>query len=409
MTVETEFGPLLRKTRQRAGLGLRTFATLLEERASTVSAIESCHCQPWRRESQLRRIASLLGINSQSPAWDKLRQAAHRELAKGVAKGVAELVQERPGEFSTEKAHDTFFQLPTGSKLLWWMTEERARLSVDAPALANYLGASLPECLDASSADDSTKTLGTRLTDLEIESRVRQLLGRRTAQLATAPVDIESVLEIPASSQQRGVRLEIIPGLLPRFSVQAALVRSTAGLTIVVDRIMADSRPIAGYRFLLAKCYAPWALDLFSTAKQDGMDQNNSYQSDPDWLTNQFTQLRCGNEWPRIASACARFALAMLLPANPLAAAAQSTYAEIIRQHDPVDGWPQPGIVLRYLRNRMAEQFAVPPNMVAKRMSGWPCHITERVALALTAEEPSLPPLDWLDQQSWKQRTLFAL
>ena len=64
--------------------------------------------------------------------------------------------------------------------------------------------------MDGSAAADSIGATETRLTDLEIESRVRHLLGRRTAQLATAPVDVEAVLEIPAAPHQSGVRLEII-------------------------------------------------------------------------------------------------------------------------------------------------------------------------------------------------------
>ena len=40
------FGGQLRRLRMRAGLGLRTFAELIAERTSTVSAIELGHAPP---------------------------------------------------------------------------------------------------------------------------------------------------------------------------------------------------------------------------------------------------------------------------------------------------------------------------------------------------------------------------
>jgi transcriptional regulator with XRE-family HTH domain len=397
MTAATEFGPLLRHARHRAGLGLRTFAMLMEERASTVSAIESGQRGPWRLDSQLRRAASLLGIDRQSPAWDKLRRAAHG----GLQKGDENRLPDRPEEGRAQKVPGPLFQPPCTDQsgrwqLLWWLAEDRAQLSLDLSALANFLGLSVPESMDESATADSIESIEVRLTDLEIESRVRHLLGRRTAQLATAPVDVESVLEIPSFPHQTGVRLEIIPGLLPRFSVQAALVASEERLTVVVDRIVADSRPIASYRLLLARCYAPRALGLLSAGEYRG-------------LTAPFSRLRESDAWPRIAAACDRFALALLLPASPFAAAAASVYAEIVEQHDPSRGWPALGPVMRQLRNRLAEQFDVPPNMAARRLVGWPCHFAERVARALAAEEPRLPPADWIESPPQKQRTLFAL
>ncbi len=347
------FGELIRSYRLRAGLGLRTFAELVDQRASVVSAVESGRRAPWRSSATLAQLAEVLGLVESSNLWQKIVKLAH--------------------------AGDIQPATPVGEIAWWWQADEAPAL--DEPALAEmagFLGATVEP-----SADPKPHSNPRPLTELAIEWRVRRLLGRRETQLTAAPVDVEAALE-----NESGVRLQIVPGLVPRFSVQACVVATPGGLTFFVDRIIADSRPMASYRQLLALCYAPVAL----------------WQADKQFSATQFLRTRSNGSWSGHLRDCERFALAMLLPANPVLMGAESAYNELIHQQ----GWVDVDDAARTLRNRLAEQFAVPTSLVHRRLVGWPCHLYGRVAQALAAQESTLPPLDWLvDEQELRQQTLF--
>ena len=353
----TTFGSLIRSYRLRAGLGLRTFAALIDERASVVSAIESSRRAPWRHEANLGRVAEVLGFAESSALWEKILGLARQKHAQNLPAGDG----------------------ACGEVAWWWQTENAPELDQPNLAeLANFVGAKI----DLESSDGSLATIPS-LTELAIEWRVRRLLGRRETQISTAPVDVEAVVE-----NELGVRLEIVPGLIPRFSVQAYLVRNQEGLVCFVDRIVADSRPMASYRQLLALSLAPAAL----------------WQAETSWQAADFRTLLAGERWPLQLRDCQRFALALLLPANPVLAGAESAYTELVQQQ----GWIEIDDAARGVRNRLAEQFAVPPALVHRRLLGWPCHLYGRIAQALAANEVTLPPLDWLvDQEALRQRTFF--
>ena len=356
------FGSLLRGFRLRAGLGLRTFAGLIDQRASTVSAIESHRRAPWRQQERLRRVADVLGIVESSATWQEICALARQET----------------------RANETNPPVPSDRMLSWWwLTEGASRLESDAVAeLASFVGVS-PHSATASAGRFRSLPA---LTELSIEWRVRRLLGRRNLLVAAGPVDVETILE-----NQANVRLEIVPGLVPRFSVQACVVRSGDALTIYVDRIVGDSRPLAFYRRVLAECYAPIAL----------WDENPQDLS-ADW----FMPLQASQEWPHLLRDCERFALAMLLPANPVLAGAEMAFCELVEQQ----GWVDPSVASRAVRNRVAEQFAVPPALLQKRLAGWPCYLQERIARALAAQEITLPPIDWIAEENLlRQQTLFDL
>ena len=290
-------------------------------------------------------------------------------------------------ELAREGAKTPTSETTEGALAWWWRTDEAPELdSATLAELATFVGAEVYLNQDVPQADPSTETL----TELAIEWRVRRLLGRREVPVASAPVDVEAALE-----NEAGIRLEIVPGLIPRFSVQACVVATSTGLTLFVDRIVADSRPMASYRHLLALCFAPSAL----------------WQAETTWHAPHFRQLQATGEWLGYLRDCERFALAMLLPANPVLAAAETAYIELIQQQDlQQQGWLELDDAARALRNRLAEQFAVPTTLVHRRLVGWPCHLYGRVAQALAAEEPTLPPLDWLvPEKAPQQRTLFEL
>jgi transcriptional regulator with XRE-family HTH domain len=360
----TDLGPLLRTQRQQAGLGLRTFAGLIGERASTVSAIESGRRAPWRCEETLARLVQVLGAPETPALWRETAPTnGHAPATNGAVQKVV-----------------------TPQKLLWWWTnDEGSTLDRTTVAeLAEFVGVE-PNSLDC--ALSPREIAWPSLTELAIEWRVRQLLGRRCAQVTAAPVDVEAALENEAK-----VQLEIIPGLVPRFSVQACAVGAATGVTLYVDRIVADSRPLASYRYLLATCYAPAVLCGHAAGEF----------ADAGW----YRSLQQSAYWPQVLRDCQRFALATLLPAGPVLAAAQDAYQELVQQQ----GWVEVDVAARAVRNRLAEQFAVPPTLVHRRLVGWPCHVYGRIAQALAAEEPTLPPCDWWDHEKEHvvQRELFV-
>lgn len=353
----TSFGELIRSYRLRAGLGLRTFATLIEQRASTVSAVESNQRAPWRRETTLHRVAEVLGLAESSSLWQKIVELSQ----KGA----------RPVETTAP-----------GALAWWWSSDGAPALDcVDLGELANFVGATIDH-----ESSDATDASPEPLTELAIEWRVRRLLGRREAQLMAAPIDVEAALE-----NEAGVRLVIMPGLIPRFSVQVCMATGPAGMTLFVDRIVADSRPLASYRHLLALCFAPASL----------------WQAENNWTASHFRQLQADNSWAHRHRDCERFALAMLLPANPVLVGAETAYQELIGQQ----GWLEEEEAIRALRNRLAEQFAVPTSLVHRRLVGWPCHLYGRIAQALAAQELTFPPPDWFVEEELprQQKTLFDL
>ena len=367
------FGQHLRRLRVRAGLGLRTFAELVAERTSTVSAIELGACAPWHREDKLDRVADVLGLVTSS---DYCRDFYALARKVGPTNGA----------------------VPSTSRgtLAWWWTTDYA------PALDEQTLHEMNEFLGAASAEPNSSTKGaipvedtvpieewTRypaLTELAAEWRVRKLLGRRDSPISAAPVDVEAVLE-----SQANVRIEVIPGLIPRFSVQACALIHEGKITFLVDRIVADSRPLASYRELLARCFAPAALWISAEELPSAT-----------W----FFRLQQHPDWPQLLRDCERFALSMLLPAAPVLAAAETAYREVVEQQ----GWVETDMAARAVRNRLAEQFAVPPLLVHTRLTRWPCHIYGRIAQALAAQELELPPLDWfVGEESPRQQMLFEM
>ncbi len=154
--------------------------------------------------------------------------------------------------------------------------------------------------------------------------------------------------------------------------------------------MVADSRPMAAYRELLALCFAPMSLS----------------QTEQHLRASQFLQMQENGTWANRLRDCERFALAMLLPANPVLMGAEAAYTELIQQQ----GWLEVDDAARALRNRLAEQFAVPTSLVHRRLVSWPCHLYGRVAQALAAQESTLPPLDWVvEERALRQRTLFEV
>jgi transcriptional regulator with XRE-family HTH domain len=360
------FGHHLRRLRLRAGLGLRTFAELVDERTSTVSAVELGQRTPWHRAERLKRVGDVLGLVESSDYCREFFKLAHL----------------------TPTANDPVPHQRRGILGWWWTTDNAPPLDEAVICeLTDFVGASQNVTTFTDNRHSNPMRELTRypaLTELAAEWRVRKLLGRRDSPIAAAPVDVEAVLE-----SQAGVRIEIVAGLVPRFSVQACAMIHEGGITFLVDRIVADSRPLASYRELLARCYAPAALWMSVDARP---------------TANWFFHLHQDKDWPQLVRDCERFSLSMLLPAAPVLAAAETAYREVVEQQ----GWVETEVATRAVRNRLAKQFAVPPLLVHTRLVRWPCHVYGRIAQALAAEEVTLPPLDWfVEEEPLRQRVLF--
>ena len=361
------FGSILRRLRLAAGLGLRTFANLIDQRASTVSAIESHQRGPWRQADLRRQAAQALALTAEDRDWKALVETPH------AASELAEVPQR-----------------PSPGVIRWWTLTQGAE-PLDGStlaALAGFIAADEAEIEDLSWVRPSSAPLGMEpgsawLTDLAVEWRARRLLGSRDAPAAAAPIDVEGALEAA------GVRLEVMPGLSPRFSVQCCLTENDGQVALLVDRAVADAHPIAAYRFLLASTYAPIRLR----------------EAPPGSSHAESTLGEDSAEYGASRYDCQRFALAMMLPAGPLQRAAQAAYCDLVDQQ----GWLPLAAARRSLCNRLANQFAVPANLVDARLAGWPSHIYDRLEIALAAGERTLPPTDWLDfDDTPRQLTLFS-
>ena len=339
----SDYGLHLWRFRRAAGLGLRSFAALIDQRASVVSAIENGDRPAWRDPRVLARVARVLGTEARD---DWLRQ------------------YDREGACASD------------DRLLWWNGSADAPLGdEEIGELCAFLGVR-PSELTTGDFPPSPGDQSLPLTDLAIEWRARRTLSRRGHAAAIEPIDVEAALE------DAGWRIVVVPGLLPRFSVSACAVRRADGqLVLLVDRIHADVRPVANYRLLLAATAAPLALtdhlrEAVELAGADGSRRD-----------------------------CERFALAMLLPGGVVASAAEQIYADLAANRRV----PSLEFALRELRNRLATQLAAPAELVERRMASWPCRVDDRVRVALDADEPSLPPLDWLpDWRPAQQRWLFS-
>ena len=364
----SDFGLQLCRWRRGAGLGLRTFATLIDQRTSVVSAIENGQRGPWRDPAILARVARALGVPCDAPEYEQLLDAADDERRSKARAG-----RRRDADASGPAlAHD--------DALLWWNSAAEAPLEEgDVDDLRRFLGVAADAKMGEGECarDETHEALDPLpLTELSIEWRARRTLGRRGHAAGVEPVDVEAALE------DFGWQIIVVPGLLPRFSVGACAVRRAGGeLALVVDRIPADVRPAAQYRLLLAATVAPAAL--------------------ADTLIEAAELARAeGSRRP-----CEQFALAMLLPSRAVSAAAEQAYRDLVAAR----GVSALELALREIRNRLATQLAAPAELVERRLNAWPCRVFDRVRLAIEAEEPTLPPLDWLPEwRPTRQQRLFT-
>jgi len=74
--MRTEFGPLLKALRVRAGFGLRKFAQMIDMPAPNLCDIEHGRRKPPSDPAKLRDIAETLGLTEGSSDWEQFFDAA---------------------------------------------------------------------------------------------------------------------------------------------------------------------------------------------------------------------------------------------------------------------------------------------------------------------------------------------
>src|SRR5437868_5198707 len=72
----SEFGPLLKALRVRAGFGLRKFAQMIDMPAPNLCDLEHGRRNPPSDPDRLRAIAEFLGLTEGSPDWEQFFDAA---------------------------------------------------------------------------------------------------------------------------------------------------------------------------------------------------------------------------------------------------------------------------------------------------------------------------------------------
>jgi hypothetical protein len=332
----------LRSARLAAGLGLRSFATLLELRPSDVSAVE------WGARTPLR---------------DPLVRAAVERLV-GLSL-----------DWSTDADAPSSGPLPTAARLACWRPTPRGA-DADPPAVGDLAAA-----LDARPPAEAPAPVPRR-APLAIEWAADRLLRRSAAEFAA--LDAETCLELA------DVKIKVTAGLVPRWSVAACLlVDADDRPTVVVDRVYADAKPLASYRWTLATTVAPWFLAPGQPAQQPPLAQSARA---PAW------------QGAAIGPACEQFALALLLPADRVQQAAAAAFVAARTQRPESDV----AALFRHVAIRLAEQFAAPLELMVRRLRGWPCLLPARLHAALAAGADELPaPHEWPGAGGRRQLRLF--
>jgi len=98
MQVEQSFGQLLKKIRiEKANIGLRRFAELVELQASNLSNIERGKIPPPANSKTLNCICDTLGLSKSDPLRVKLFDLAAQYKSKRIPADVADIIKQNAG------------------------------------------------------------------------------------------------------------------------------------------------------------------------------------------------------------------------------------------------------------------------------------------------------------------------
>ena len=98
MQTEQSFGQLLKKLRiEKANIGLRRFAELVELQPSNLSNIEQSKIPPPANSKMIKRICDTLGLSKSDPLRSKFFDLAAPYKSNRIPADVADIIKENAG------------------------------------------------------------------------------------------------------------------------------------------------------------------------------------------------------------------------------------------------------------------------------------------------------------------------
>lgn len=198
-----------------------------------------------------------------------------------------------------------------------------------------------------------------------LENKAEKLLREQFGDGYALPIDPELILE-----KIEDVDLDYWPRLAANHGIDGAVFFDVDDRTIrvFIDDVLADSERLKNrYRMTVAEELAHVLLHGDVIRGISSIDDFREIQRRPDW--------------PDIERDAKRFAAAILMPGSRVTKEANRWYAQLVQ----VAGFNDIEVIQKYLRNRLATDFAVSTETMHIRLREWPMRIYDRVESAMNA------------------------
>jgi hypothetical protein len=206
------------------------------------------------------------------------------------------------------------------------------------------------------------------ITTSELEQMARDFWRRRVDLTLRIPVNIEVIFDGP------DLELDFLPGLLRGFNVEGCVCKydRSKTLCVVVDSRIADGYNRAHYNAVIAEELAHIELHqgIFIQAKSP-LD---------------FIEIQRSPCWPQFEADAKQFSAAIRMPAHLISASVSRAYREVVNEL----GFSDIHTIEKLLRNRLAEQYVVPPEDMQRRLMRWPCQLGDRLANSIQVRSENL-------------------
>jgi len=188
-------------------------------------------------------------------------------------------------------------------------------------------------------------------TASEIENLAGDFLRSRVDVPRHIPTDVELLLEGTAD-----VQLQIIPGLIAEHNVEGCVCNESSSrlLTVYVDRKIGNALDDARYNAVIAEELA------HITIHRVLIEQIKSVKD--------FIETRQCEQWQQIERDAELFSLAIRIPANNIHEECSKAYEEVVFEN----GFQGTPLILRQVRNALANTYAVNYEDMNRRISRWP-------------------------------------
>lgn len=211
-------------------------------------------------------------------------------------------------------------------------------------------------------------------TQSQIENRAREFLRSRVDVSLGVPIDVELLLENTAD-----VRLQTLPGLLNKYSVEGCVCNQfmTKNLVVFVDVRIADGANDSRYNAVVAEELAHIQLHRALLYQVKTVED--------------FIEVRTHPKWRMIERDAQLFSCAVRMPQELVSCQAETAYPKLVDLH----GFADPYQIEKLMRNHLAETFAVPYQEMHARLQQWPCDVYKRVNVSVQAGSCELMRADW--------------